>query len=372
MIKYMTITPIIRNEVCKLSITAFKCPCCGAELTFGSESQKMECEYCGTELDVDAVSALAEDNESSSEMNWQQYSETTVNIEGDVCTYTCNSCGAEITGDRSLGATTCPYCDSPFVVNECFDGMLRPDFIIPFKISKEKAVEQFKQFCGKRPLLPGDFMSSHRIESLQGMYVPYWLFDCGSQARIKYRAERSTSWDEGDETVTRTDHYVLIREGTMEFEHVPVDGTSKLEGDITEAVEPFATNNASGYNPAYLSGYLADKYDVSAEDSRPRANERIRNSIKAAFRNTTNEYTSVFEETENIRLEDGKIQYSLMPMWIMTARYNDKLYTFAMNGQTGRFVGELPMSWKRFWAMFAGVAVGSFAVLAFILSMLGI
>ena len=110
-----------------MSVTAFKCPCCGAELTFSSEAQKMACEYCGTELDVDAVSELSRNEQSSDDMDWSASSQSTVGLDGDICTYTCNSCGAEITGDRSLGADYCPYCGSPFVVNEKFDGILKPD-----------------------------------------------------------------------------------------------------------------------------------------------------------------------------------------------------------------------------------------------------
>ena len=355
-----------------MSTTAFKCPCCGAELIFSSEAQKMSCEYCGTELDVEAVSELSRNEESSAEMNWSAPAETTVDIEGDICTYTCKSCGAEITGDRSLGATTCPYCDSPFVVNDKFDGMLKPDFVIPFKVGKDKAVEKFREFCGKRPLLPGNFMSSHRIESVQGMYVPYWLFDCGTDAHFRFRGERVSHWTEGSYDVTKTDYFLPIRDGSMQFDHVPVDGTSKLEKEITEAVEPFDTNGAESFNPAYLSGYLADKYDVSAEESRIRAEERIKESVEYAFRQTTDSCVGVVTQNSNIRISDGQIKYALMPMWLMTAKYNGKLYTFAMNGQTGRFVGELPISWGRFWAFFAGISAVSGIVLSIILIMLGV
>lgn len=355
-----------------MSVTAFKCPCCGAELTFSSEAQKMSCEYCGTELDVEAVSELSRNEQSSDDMNWSTASETTVGLEGDICTYTCGSCGAEITGDRSLGATTCPYCDSPFVVNDKFDGMLRPDYVIPFKVDKDKAIAQFKEFCKKRPLLPGNFMSSHRIESVQGMYVPYWLFDCGAKAHFRFRAHRVAHWTEGDYDVTRTDHFMLVRDGSMEFDHVPVDGTSKLQREITEAIEPFDPSGATAFNPAYLSGYLADKYDVSAEDSRPRADERIKESVEYAFRQTADTYMGVMVENSNISLENGQIHYALMPMWLMTAKYDGKLYTFAMNGQTGRFVGELPISWARFWGMFAAVSAVSAVLLAIILGFLGV
>ncbi len=355
-----------------MSVTAFKCPCCGAELTFSSEAQKMACEYCGTELDVEAVSELSRNEQSSDDMDWSTSSQSTVGLDGDICTYTCNSCGAEITGDRSLGATSCPYCGSPFVVNEKFNGILKPDYVIPFKVGKEKAVEQFKAFCKHRPLLPGNFMSSHKIESIQGMYVPYWLFDCKAKAHYRFRAQRITSWTEGDYNVTRTDHYMLVRDGSMKFDNVPVDGTSKLQGEITESIEPFDISDTQSFNPAYLSGYLADRYDVSAEDSKPRADQRIKESVEFKFKETAEEYTAITVENSNISLENGEIHYALMPMWLMTAKYGDKLYTFAMNGQTGRFVGELPVSLGRIWAILIGVSAASSIILALILGALGL
>ena len=355
-----------------MSITAFKCPCCGAELTFSSENQKMTCEYCGTELDVDAVNALSQSSGSSADIEWEEHSESTVNLDGDICVYTCNSCGAEITGDKTLGATECPYCGSPFVMNDKFEGMLRPDLVIPFKVNKERAVEEFKKFCSNRPLLPSSFISNHRIESIEGMYVPYWLFDCDADARINFRGERSNTWTEGDYNVTKTDYYLLMRSGSIGFDHVPADGTSKLRKEITEAIEPFGMDGAEDFKAPYLSGYLADKYDISAEECHERANERIKESIEAAFMETTADFSMVTTESSNINIKDGKVKYALLPMWLMTAKYDGKLYTFAMNGQTGRFVGELPVSKGRAAAAFAVITAVSAAVITIILKLLGI
>lgn len=355
-----------------MSTTAFKCPCCGAELTFSSQSQKMTCEYCGTELDVEAVNALSSAEPSSTDMEWSDHSDTTVNMDGDICTYTCSSCGAEVTGDKSLGATYCPYCGNPFVMNDRFDGMLRPDYVIPFKVSKDQAVEKFKAFCKGRPLLPSDFINGNRIEKVEGMYVPYWLFDCDVDADYRFRGEKVTSWTEGDYDVTKTDHFLLIRGGKVGFEHVPVDGTTKLGSEITEAIEPFAMDAATGFNAAYLSGYLADRYDIPAEDCRERANQRIKVSTENAFMATTTDYSAVTVESANLRMKDGKTGYALMPMWLMSVKFGDKKYTFAMNGQTGRFVGELPVSPKRAVAMFVAVAAVSAVIIALILGMLGI
>lgn len=355
-----------------MSMMSFKCPCCGAELKFSPSAQKMVCEYCGTELNAEAAGELSGGPESPDSMEWEDYSGSTVRVEGDMCLYTCNSCGAEISGSRSLGASVCPYCDSPLVISGSFEGILKPDFIIPFKVDKQTAVRKLEEFCKNRPLLPGGFMNSHRIESIQGMYVPYWLFDCSASAHYRFTATRVSHWSEGDYNVTKTDHFLLVRNGSMVFDHVPVDGTSKLPAEITEAVEPFSAEGAPEFNTAYLSGFLADRYDVSAEESRRRANVRIKKSIENSFRETAAGYGGVVCETENVTLQGGRVRYALMPLWLMTARYKDKPYTFAVNGQTGRITGELPVSRGRAWLLFAGIAAVGGAVLSALLYLLGV
>lgn len=345
------------------NITSFKCACCGAELKFSSESQNMSCEYCGTEFDVTAVQELADAQKPAEQsMEWEGYKETTIDPETGMATYTCKSCGAEIVGDQSLAASMCPYCGNTVVMDNNVSGMMKPDYVIPFKVNKNAAVTKFKDFCKGRALLPSNFLSSHKIDSIEGMYVPYWLFDAGADSSIRFRGEKITCWREGKYDVTKTDHFMLYREGTMDFDHVPVDGTTKLEGDITEAVEPFDMTGAVDFQSAYLSGFLADKYDIEAEKCMPRANERIKESVRSAFEKTCEEYTSVIPEQENITLQSGKVKYALLPMWLMTVMYDGKPYRFAMNGQTGRFVGELPVS--------MGKAVRLFLIITAVLTLI--
>ncbi len=349
-----------------MSLKKFACPCCGAELTFSAEAQKMSCEYCGTELDVEAVEALSSNEKADDSMNWDSYDSENLTPEDGSCAYVCNSCGASIVGDKTLAASECPYCGSPVIMSDKVEGMMKPDFIIPFKVNKEKAAEQFKKFCSKRPLLPTGFMNDHKIESVEGLYVPYWLFDCDCDADLRFRAERVTHWTEDSYDVTKTDHFLLLRKGSMGFDHVPVDGISKVDNEITEAVEPFATKEAVDFNSAYLSGYLADRFDEDAESCKPRANQRIKQSVINAMERTALGYASVRYEDGNVIFNDGKIHYALMPMWIMTAKYKDKKYTFAMNGQTGRFVGELPVSMGKFWGMLLGITAGLTALFTLI------
>ena len=138
-------------------------------------------------------------------------------------------------------------------------------------------------------------------------------------------------------------HYSIVREGELGFENVPVDGSSMAADDLMESIEPFDLSAAVDFQTAYLAGYFADKYDVSAEDSIERANGRIKTSTESLFRSTVEGYSTVTTEDSNVVLSNSQARYALLPVWLLTTRWKDKSYTFAMNGQTGKFVGNLPV-----------------------------
>ena len=131
-----------------------------------------------------------------------------------------------------------------------------------------------------------------------------------------------------------------------------------------EAVEPFNYADAVDFNGAYLSGYLADKYDVSVDESITRANERVQNSTVAAFNDTTGTYLAVHPEHARVNFSNGKVRYSLLPVWMLNIKYLDKVYQFAINGQTGKVVGEYPVDKSKKWKYFARIAGICYAVAA--------
>lgn len=357
-----------------MNITSFKCACCGAELKYSPGSGSLKCEYCGTEFEAEAAEAMADaaaDAAQDENINWRHTNPEALENDENSCNYSCSSCGAQITGDKSLAASFCPYCGNTVVMNNRLEGMLRPDYIITFKVDKQAAVSKFKAFCKGKPLLPGGFISGGRIDKIEGLYVPYWLFDAGVKGQVRFRGERVHTHREGDYRVTRTKHYMLYREGAMDFEHVPVDGTSKLGGEITEAVEPFDMNGAREFTKAYLSGFLADRYDVEQEACKPRAAERIKKSLTSALANTCMGYSGVHPVGQSLTVSNGRIAYALLPMWLMTVSYNGKSYTFAMNGQTGKFVGELPISWGKAFGFFAGITAAVTIAVTLIMNFYG-
>ena len=357
----------------------YKCPCCGGAIEFDSKSQKMKCPFCGTEFDIEALKSYDEGLKSDAEDNMQW--ETSAGAEWQngetdgLKSYVCKSCGGEIVGDENTAATSCPFCGNPVVMMGQFSGALKPDIIIPFKLDKKAAKEGLqKHLTGKR-LLPKVFRNQNHIDEIKGVYIPFWLFDADVNARVRYRATIIRTWDDEDYDYTETNYYDVHRGGFVSFDNVPVDGSSKTPDDLMESIEPFNINEAVDFQTAYLAGYLADKYDVTAEESIERANERIKRSTEEAFASTVKGYNSVTTEGSNINLQNGKAKYALYPVWLLNTTWNGKKYTFAMNGQTGKFVGNLPVDKAAAAKWFAELAVGISAltyVIPIILRLLGI
>ena len=352
----------------------YKCPCCDGAIEFDSDLQKMKCPYCGTEFEMEdlkaydeALSQKPEDNmtwETAAGAQWQEGE-----IEG-MRVYCCQSCGGQIVGDETTGATECPFCGNPVVMMGQFSGDLKPDLVIPFKKDKKAAMEALRNHYKGKLLLPKVFKDENRIKEVKGLYVPFWLFGADADGFVQYRASRIRYWSDSRYNYTETSYFNVIRAGGLGFENVPVDGSSKMEDTLMESIEPYNMQEAVDFQTAYLAGYLADKYDVDAENSINRANERIRRSTEEAFASTVHGYTSVVPLSTNINLQNGTAKYALMPVWILNTQWNGKKYTFAMNGQTGKLAGDLPMDKGLFWKWLLGVA-GAVSALVFAVSYLG-
>ena len=342
-------------------VTNYKCPACTGPLHFSGDSGKLECEYCGSCYDVEEIEALfaekeaaaarvsdeAEEKaaESDEESSWDfsdinsDWGEDGVKMKA----YSCPSCGAELICDETTAATSCPYCGNPTVIPGQFSGMLKPDYVIPFKLGKADAITTLKKHYRGKIFLPKTFADGNHLEEIKGIYVPFWLFDGVVDGNIAYQGTRSHTHTEGDEEVTITDHYRMDRAGIVPFERIPADASSKMPDEHMDSIEPFDYSELKPFSTAYLPGFLADKYDVSAQDSEERANKRVKTSTEVAFAGTVNGYTTVNVEQSNIQLSDGSTKYALYPVWLLNTTWNGQKYVFAMNGQTGRFVGDLPV-----------------------------
>lgn len=370
-------------------VTNYQCPACTGPLHFAGASGKLECEYCGTAYDVAEIEALYAEKEekaqaaseqeaekaakraaSGAEDGWDASSAGAAWSDEEAAglrSYCCPSCGAEIVCDQTTAATSCVYCGNPTVVPGQLGGNLKPDYVIPFKLDKDAAVKALKKYYKGKRLLPKAFSGDNHISELQGVYVPFWLFDGEVDCEACYDASRSHTHTEGDYEVTETEHYIVERQGSFQFQRIPVDGSSKMPDAHMDSIEPFDYSELKPFSTAYLPGYLADKYDVNAEESIPRANERVKGSADMLLRDTVRSYDSVICRSGNVRIHKGDVRYAMLPVWMLHTKWQDKDFLFAMNGQTGKLIGDLPISKGKFAAWMAGISVPLMVILALLL-----
>ena len=372
-------------------VTNYQCPSCTGPLHFVGASGKLECDYCGATYDVAEIEALYAEKEEKAAAAQQSAEEKTAaerqaaeeggwempdlsadwGAEGDgMKAYSCPSCGAELICDASTAATSCPYCGNPTVVPGQFAGTLKPDFVIPFKLSREDAIRKLKKHYRGKVFLPKSFSKENHLQEIQGVYVPFWLFDGQAEGSVDYEGRVVHVYKSGDYEITETAHYDVRRGGSIAFEKVPVDASSKMPDDHMDSIEPYNYAELKPFSTAYLPGFLADKYDVSVEQSRERADGRCTASLEGALRRTTTEYTSCTPRQKNFHLNRGKVHYALLPVWMLHTKWNGKDFLFAMNGQTGKLVGDLPTDMGKFWAYFAAIAVPATAIASFIMMLL--
>ena len=343
-------------------LQVLKCPNCDGAIEFDTQSQKMKCPYCDAEFEMEALQAynMELENQPQESMAWDTGagSEWQEGEAEGLRVYTCNTCGGEIVADETTGASECPFCGNPVIMTGQFAGALKPDLVIPFKLDKKAAIAALQEYCKGKLLLPKVFKDQNHITEVKGLYVPVWLFDADADAYVRYRASRIRSWSDSQYRYTETSYYALTRGGKIAFENVPVDGSTKMNDTLMESIEPFDMNDAVDFQTAYLSGFFADKYDVDAGESIARANERIKKSTEEAFADTVHGYSSVVTEYSTVGLRNGRAKYALYPVWILNTQWNGRMFTFGINGQTGKIAGDLPMDKGAFWRWLLGVAAG--------------
>ena len=333
-------------------ILEYKCPCCSGIIEFDSSTQKMKCPYCETTFDPAALQEMdqALNQQKPDQLEWETPQEQFDAAEtAGMNVYSCKSCGGEIIADATTGATHCPFCGNPVVLTSAFSGALKPDLIIPFKLSKEDAKAALKKHMSGKKLLPRLFSKDSHLEEIKGVYVPFWLYGADVSAHYNFKATKVRSWRSGNREFTETTHYRLERAGGLSFDDVPVDGSTKMDDAMMESIEPFDMKAAVPFQTAYLSGYYADKYDVDAKQSIDRANARIKNSTQEAFTATANGYGAITTESSSVQIHNGKAKYAMYPVWLLTTNYQGNTYQFAMNGQTGKLVGDMPVDKKLDW-----------------------
>jgi len=342
-----------------LEAIQYKCPNCGGGLEYKADRQKFGCDFCLSEFTEQEVKEIFRDNES---VDLTQNVRENISADNEFAggnLYSCSSCGAEIMSDANTAATFCVYCHNPVILTGRLSGDYRPNKIVPFVIEKNKAIEIFKSGMLKRLFIPSGFKSEQTLEKMTGLYVPFWLADCNVKTNMQAIGKHIRTWKQGDYKYTETREYAVSRHAGITFNGVPADGASKIDDSLMDALEPFDYSKLQNFSMSYLTGFLADKYDVDKGQVFPRIRQKLDTASRDILMSSITGYSSVSVSnfTNNIMKTDWN--YALLPVWFMTYSYNGKMYEFAVNGQSGKLVGIPPLSKKKLFAF----CLGLFAVI---------
>ncbi len=355
---------------------SFKCPCCTAALSFSGGTGELSCEYCGASFTVEqakAAQAAEREDAASSDMTWTSAAPALLTDEnGKVSGYRCNSCGAEMVADEKTAATECPYCGNNAIIPQSFEGVYRPDLVVPFTVDRKRAQEALREFYRGKKLLPRTFTETSRVENMTGLYVPFWLMSCRASGSVTFEGIKTKRWEDDKASYEKKDHYRVVRSGDMDFTRIPVDASTKMDDDTMDSLEPYDVSKSVAYDAAYFSGYLADRFDVSAEEAQPRASERVQNTFRDKMEDAAQrDYDSLEQKHESIRISDTKTEYAMLPVWMLSTKFEGKVYSFAMNGQTGQVAGSLPVDKGAYTKQLALGALIAAVVLAALVFLFG-
>ena len=342
-----------------------KCLNCGAQITYNPKEKLFICDYCGGKFTLEDIKKNKAKVEKSDNLT-REFSKME-DMEG----YVCKNCGASIVSLDNISSTTCLYCKSNAIIKNRLSGVYKPDSIIPFQFKKEDAIDAFKSLCKGRLLLPNGFNDTKNISEMEGLYVPFWLYDCKNNAYLSCDATRVATWVDSRYTYTKTDYYKVERGGELSFESIPNDAATRFDDEIMNAIEPFNYKDLIDFEPYYLAGFLSEKYDVEMSDAYKNAKTRIEEDSTNYLRGEMKGYATLINKEKRNNIEVNKTKYVLLPVYVLNIKYKDKIYHFAMNGQTKKMVGEIPVSKMKLLILSLVSFCFSFGIILLIFKLIG-
>ncbi|MGM9878112.1 MAG: hypothetical protein ACI33S_05615 [Bacilli bacterium] len=335
----------------------FKCPSCSAPITYKIKSKNWTCDYCKNSFTLEEIEKF---NKKNSIENIKQEKKSD-NSKGDYIRYFCKNCNAEIIADEQTVSTFCIYCGNTAILKEKLSGAFAPSKIIPFKKDRQEAIDAFVSLSKGRRFIAKEFNSEKNIEKITGIYIPFWLYDLSVEGKIEASAEDEMRWMSGDKTYIRTKVFNCIREGSAKFNRIPIDASTRFDNDIMNSIEPFDYGEMEKYNHAYLSGYLAEKCDDDPKKAEENVKMRAVNTLRNIMKNNIRHQVVTIKE-DTLKSGDISNEYVLLPVWMVNVKYGNKIYPFAMNGQTGKFIGNIPINKKKVFLVSLLMFIGIFIV----------
>lgn len=316
----------------------FKCKNCGGNSIYNPATGSMHCPHCESE----------ESQEKIQGVGLQQ----------------CGNCGAPLEPGDHTSAMKCPNCGSYHIFEERISGEYTPHLVLPFKITKEQAVAAIKAEFKKRFFTPKEYLSYASISKMEGVYVPFFMYDFHSDITYRAVGTKVRTWTSGDYKYTETSYYQVERDMDAEFRKIPVDGSLTMDNSVMDLMEPYEYKALVDFEDKYMSGFLAEKYSDDKEILSNRARQKARDDSKALLRETLNGYATLSQINENIDLQQRAEQYVLLPVWVYEFEYRGKKYTYHVNGQTGKVIGHTPVAYPKLFAYTAAVFAACLAVSA--------
>lgn len=349
----------------------YSCKNCNAELYWDAKSKSLKCEYCGSEFQPTDFEKSQEDN--ISQIADKVDKNTTATDESnslELVMYKCTECGAEIITAKSTIATTCAYCGRAIALTDKLVGNFKPDYVIPFTISEKKAKAIYKKYCKSTFLTPRHFKKENEIKKIKGIYVPFWLHSFQNNANAVLLCENTSTKRDGDDKVIIKHKYSVNMSTIGNFDKIPTDGLKNLNNSLMDAIEPFDYSHMEKFNPAYMAGYYAEEYNETDDETKKRAFTRAETAMKQEIINNAGNYEKKAISLYNDKILKYKSDYIMLPVWLFNTEYKGKKYTFAINGDTGKIAGKLPISISKIFISSFITFIAS-QIIAFIIRIFG-
>lgn len=337
-------------------IIHYKCPNCAGNMSFDAANGTLSCPSCGHEDNIE---------------EYPEHLMTPEFEEGDAKEYHCQNCSAVLITDNDTVATNCNFCGSNVVLADRVVGTLAPAKVIPFTITKEEAIAAFKKWCRNGLLTPKGFASKERLQSITGMYVPFWLFDFNGNIKVHASGNVIRTYPSGEYIYTETKIYNIERELHLRYLKIPADASIKMDDTLMDKLEPYIYGEMEDFKTPYLAGFTAEKYNLTDKELQQRATEKIKPFIQSNITNSLSGYSTYSIKHQDVQIETMNTYYALLPVWMITEDYENHEYMFAMNGQTGKVVGKPPLSKGKVAAWFGGIALGTLLVMKTISAIMG-
>ncbi len=327
----------------------YKCPSCGGEMSFNIEAQMLKCDFCGATKEIEEI------KEAVIELDFQQYVD---NFENNAETIEvkqalCRNCGGEITFDPDAINLNCIYCGSKIVSDDKPHKVMKPGYLLPFKIERDRALTIFREWIKKIWFAPSALKKQAMLtEPLRGVYFPYWTFDAITDSTYRgmrgiHRQETYTETDSQGKTQTRTrtvtDWYPVSGKVHVTFDDILIPAGHMLDKELTGELKQWDLNNLSPFEVSYTSGFHAETYTIPLREGYKDAQSEMELEIKRSIRNDIGGDEQRIQ-TVQTDFDNITFKYILLPIWALVYKFQNKYYKVLINGRSGELKGKRPFS----------------------------